>query len=442
VIIKRRRFLGQVAALAGGRVLIALGGVGADEAFAASDTGGTTTAVSANTAVSTDGTVIPSATAIVDRLHNVWTVKSGFVYKNGVRDKDSYNVSLLLWYGGMIYQCGTGGQFYVMTWANRWLPCRDPRIPMSVPAGAFYGINGHHDYPFTPQQIISTLQALGCTSYRVGCIATDAQLKPMIALADAFRSVGFTLLPLLNYGLRDSNGNLYASERDAYVANRAGAAAVARVLGPHGITMYECGNELTRDRAIILDSKQAGTGPHDFNNTHWPILRGAIQGMIDGVKSVQPSAKCAVNFTVADIGASDLLWDGEQPDGSGGYRKMRWDITTWHNYQPYGDIFQIGIDGAGPGFNLPAYCKARYGVPFMITEWNAAPEEDEQFRAAYVQQKLQRFYAARKNEGIQAVMYYDLLSGDQTFGIVMNDLAPIQPTHTAFSAFTASNADQ
>ncbi len=438
---KRRRFLGHVAALAGGQVLVAFGGMGADEAIAAGNVAGSTSVKAAVATVSADGAVIPSVASIVDHLANVWTVNGGFIYKNGVKDKDSYNVSLLLWYGGMIYQCGTGGQFYVMTWAGRWLPCADPRIALTAPAGGFYGINGHYDYPFTPQQIIATLQSLGCTSYRVGCDASAKQLNAMVGLADAFHSAGLTLLPMLNFGLRDTSGNLYPSESAAYFANRAGAAAVAKALAPHGIAMYECGNELTRDRAIILNSTQAGTGPRDFNNANWPILRGAIQGMIDGVKSVQPSAKCGVNFTVADIGASDLLWDGEQPDGSGGYRKMRWDITTWHNYQPYGDIFNIGIDGAGPGFNLPIYCKARYGVPFMITEWNAAPEENEQFRANYVKQNLQRFYAARKDEGIQAVMYYDLLSGNQTFGIVMNDLAPIEPTHTAFSAFTASNAD-
>ncbi len=429
---KRRRFLGQMAAVAGGHVLVALGGLGADEAIAASNVA----------TPSVDGTVIPTAGSILDRRGNVWTVKSGFIYKNGVKDNDSYNVSLLLWYGGMIYQSGTGGQFYVLTWADRWLPCTDPRIPLTVPSGQFYGVNGHYDYTWTPQQIIAAMQSLGCTSYRVECIATAAHLNPVIKLADAFRSVGFTLLPLLNYGLRDSNGNLYASERDAYFANRAGASAVAKALAPHGVTMYECGNELTRDSAIILDPKSAGTGPHDFNNTNWPILRGAIQGMIDGVKMVQPSAKCGVNFTVADIGASDMLWDGEQPDGSSGYRPMRWDITTWHNYQPYGDIFEIGIDGAGPGFNLPAYCKARYGRPFMITEWSADPRATEQFRATYVQQKMQRFYAERKNEGIQAVMYYVLTSGDHTFGIVMGDLSAIDPPHTAFSAFTASNPDQ
>jgi hypothetical protein len=439
---KRRRFLGQVAALAGGHALMALGALETDEAIAASNVVSPTSVSHAALAISADGTVIPSASSIVDKLLNVWTLNNGFIYKNGVKDKDSYNVSLLLWYGGMIYQRGTGGQFYVMTWAGRWLPCADPRIPLTVPAGMFYGMNGHFDYPFTPQQIISALQSLGCTSYRVGCDASPKQLNAVIGLADAFRAVNFTLLPMLNFGLRDGNGNLYPNEPAAYFANRSGAAAVARALAPHGVTMYECGNELTRDKAIILNSTSAGTGPRDFNNANWPILRGAIQGMIDGVKSVQPDAKCAVNFTVADIGASDMLWDGEQPDGSGGYRRMRWDITTWHNYQPYGDILNIGIDGAGPGFNLPAYCKARYGVPFMITEWNAAPEENEQFRATYVQQNLQRFYAARKDNGIQAVMYYDLISGDQTFGIIMNDLAPIDPTHTAFRSFTASNADQ
>ena len=440
--LNRRRFLTQVAALAGGRACVALGAWGANEAIAASDVTGLSPIDHAALMTSSEGTVIPSAASIVDKRLNVWTVNNGFIYKNGVKDKDSYNVSLLLWYGGMIYQRGTGGQFYVMTWAGRWLPCADPRIALTVPPGMFYGMNGHYDYALTPQQIVAALQSLGCTSYRVGCDGSSKQLNAVVGLADAFRSVNFTLLPLLNFGLRDGSGRLYASESAAYFATRQGAAAIAQALAPHGVTMFECGNELTRDRAIILDPASAGTGPLDFDNTHWPILRGAIQGMIDGVKSVLPHAKCAVNFTVADVGAADMLWDGEQPDGSGGYRPMRWDITTWHNYQPYGDIFDIGIDGAGPGFNLPAYCKARYGVPFMITEWNAAPEESEGFRANYVQQQLQRFYAARKANGIQTVMYYELISGDQTFGIVANDLAPIEPTHTAFSGFTASNADQ
>lgn len=69
------------------------------------------------------------------------------------------------------------------------------------------------------------------------------------------------------------------------------------------MTFYECGNELTRDRAIIIDSTNAGTKALDFNNGNWPLMCGAMRGMIDGVKAAQPGAKCGINFCVADVGA-------------------------------------------------------------------------------------------------------------------------------------------
>jgi hypothetical protein len=390
---------------------------------------------------SADGTAIPPAPYIIDKANNQWTLSNGYIYKNGVKDAVSYNVGMLLWYGGMIYQQGTGGQFYVKTWMNTWVPCSDPRVNLAATAGSFYGINGHYDYPFTPTQVVTALQALGCTTYRVGCVNTSRQMTPVIALARQFQTAGMTLFTLVNYGLRDSTGALYTSESAAYNAAYSGSAAIATALAPYGVTMYECGNELTRDPAIILNSATAGTNKTDFNNANWPIMRGAIRGMIAGIKSVQPSAKVGVNFCVADVAASDMLWDGQQPDGSSGYSTVRWDITTWHNYSPYGDIFNVGTDGAGPGFNLPSYCKARYGVPFMITEWNAAPEQNETQRSAYVTQQLGEFYAARKTQGVQSVMYYELTSGDYTYGIVLDDLTPIQPTYDSFHTFVANNPD-
>jgi hypothetical protein len=390
---------------------------------------------------SADGTAIPPASYIIDKANNQWTLSNGYIYKNGVKDAVSYNVGMLLWYGGMIYQQGTGGQFYVKTWMNTWVPCSDPRVNLAATAGSFYGINGHYDYPFTPTQVVTALQALGCTTYRVGCVNTSRQMTPVIALARQFQTAGMTLFTLVNYGLRDSTGALYTSESAAYNAAYSGSAAIATALAPYGVTMYECGNELTRDPAIILNSATAGTNKTDFNNANWPIMRGAIRGMIAGIKSVQPSAKVGVNFCVADVAASDMLWDGQQPDGSSGYSTVRWDITTWHNYSPYGDIFNVGTDGAGPGFNLPSYCKARYGVPFMITEWNAAPEQNETQRSAYVTQQLGEFYAARKTQGVQSVMYYELTSGDYTYGIVLDDLTPIQPTYDSFHTFVANNPD-
>ena len=390
---------------------------------------------------SADGTVVPSANYIIDSSDDVWTLSSGFIYKNGTRDSKAYNVDLLLWSGGMLYHRNTSGQFYVKTWMNRWAHCTDPRVKRAAAAGKFYGINGHYDYPYTAAQTIAALKQLGCTTYRVGVTNSSLPLTAASTLAQALKAENMNLLAMLDLKLRDASGALHGSEAAAYRACYDDAAAIAATLAPFGVTMYECGNELTRDSAIIVDSRYAGTSDKCFNNTNWPILRGALRGMIDGVKSVQPQARCGVCFCVADVAASDMLWDGWQPDGTWGHSPVRWDITTWHNYQPYGDIFAIGSEGKGPAFNLPAYCKARYGVPFMVTEWNASPGETETFRSKYVGTQLSEFYAARKEHCIESVMYYQLTSGDFTFGITTSALQPIAPTYGTFKGFVASNPD-
>ncbi len=389
---------------------------------------------------SADGTTIPSAKYIIDKVGNVWTVVNGVIYRNNQTVGNTYNVSLLLWYGGKIWHRGTGGQFYVCTDISTWLPCNDPRIVTAATAGTFYGINGHYDYRYTPAQIVSIMKSMGCSTYRVGCIDDPTQLNAVVSLAQAFQSAGLTLFVLVNLGIYDSNGVMFTSESIAYNRGRSCAATVATTLAPYGVTMYECGNELTRENGIILDSTNAGTKAVDFNNTNWPIMRGVMRGMIDGVKSVQPAAKCGVNFCVADIGASDALWDGMQPDGTGGHPKVRWDMTTWHNYEVYGDIFNIGSDGAGPGFDLPTYCKARYGVPFLLTEWNTGPEKTEAYRATYISTQFAHYYKARKTKNIQSVMYYELDSGDATYGLMIDGVVLRQP-YNAFTGFIARNPD-
>jgi len=368
-------------------------------------------------------------------------VVGGAVYRNGVAAGSTSNVSLLLWYGGLIFQVGTGGQFYVWNTIGSWFACSDPRTAVAATSGTFYGMNGHYDYTFTPAQIVSMLQALHCTMYRVGCVNNATQLNAVVDIAQTLRSSSIQTFVLIDESLYDTNGNLYTSESIAYNQGYSTGAGVATALMPYGVTMYECGNELTRDSAIIVNSTYAGNKPSDFNNTNWPIMRGLMRGLIAGVKSVQPSAKCAINFTVADIAAADCLWNGTQPDGSTGYATVRWDITSWHNYQVYGDIFDLGTDGAGPGINLPVYCKARYGAPFMLSEWNANPEDTESVRASYVTEQLGEFYQARNTDNIQSVMYYELDSGDDTYGIVTNAAAPIQPTYGAFQSFADANAD-
>ncbi|EDZ99242.1 conserved hypothetical protein [Burkholderia sp. H160] len=447
--IKRRQFLGGLTALSASYLLTACGGGGsgsasdkASAAAAASGAAGNTAPVAKDASgISADGTTLPASPYILDQFGATWTLSNGVIYRNGATVGDTYNVSLVLFYGGKIWHCGTGGQYYVVAdVANKWLPCNDPRPPIAPPAGMFYGMNGHFDYTYTPQQIVSILKSMGCTSYRIGVTNDSTQLNAAIGLAQAFQAAGMTLVVLINQGVYDSNGNLWNGESAAYIQGYTVAQAVANALKPYGVTIYECGNELTRQNATVLDFNVAGTKAADFNNANWPVMRGVMRGMIDGVKSVQSNAKCGINFCVNDVGAADALWDGMQPDGSGGYPTVRWDITTWHNYEVYGDVFSLGADGAMPGFDLPTYCKARYGVPFIITEWNTGPEKSESYRGSYITSKLAEFYQSRKTHNIQAVMYYVLDSGNTTYGIMING-TPCNPAYSAFTSFTSVNPD-
>src|SRR5260370_6924342 len=93
---------------------------------------------------SADGTAIPPASYIIDKSNNIWTVSNGYIYKNSVKDPYSYNVSLLLCYGGMIYQSGTGGLVYVFPGPGNSLPRADPRLPLATRPRPFSGLTGHY----------------------------------------------------------------------------------------------------------------------------------------------------------------------------------------------------------------------------------------------------------------------------------------------------------
>jgi len=70
-----------------------------------SSSGGTSSSSGASsTSASASGTMIPSATQIIDSAHNVWTLTGGVIDENAAAAGVSTNVSLLLYYGGTIYQ--------------------------------------------------------------------------------------------------------------------------------------------------------------------------------------------------------------------------------------------------------------------------------------------------------------------------------------------------
>lgn len=391
---------------------------------------------------SPDGTTIPSATSITDNGGHVWTVSNGVIYRDGAAMSGTYNVSVLLWYGGMVYHCGTGGQWYVVL-GSVWRPCTDPRIALSAPAGLMYGVNVHYNTALSPGVVAAAMGGLGASVLRVNTGGGADTIGQAAAIAQAVHAAGLTTMPVIDAGLRDSAGQLqYSTESAAYSASRSIGANVATAMAQYGVTMYECGNELTRDGYIILPGEinDAGTKTIDFDNTNWPLMRGIMRGQIDGVKSVQPSALCGINFCRSDVGASDALWDGMQPDGTGGHPTVRWDLTTWHNYEGDGDIFHIGTDGAGPSFNLPIYVKARYGKPFLMTEWNCGDTSTLDHRAAYIPTQLEEFRTARTTVGFESGMFFEL-DGGTAWGLTEADGTPLDPPYTAFQSYVTAHPD-
>uniref|UniRef100_A0A914E2B3 Glycoside hydrolase family 5 domain-containing protein n=1 Tax=Acrobeloides nanus TaxID=290746 RepID=A0A914E2B3_9BILA len=416
---------------------------------------------------SADGTTLigTAGTYIIDKACNTWTLSNGYIYRKkptdtfAIKDPFMSNVSLLLWYGGLVYHRNTNEQYYVLpnndlrpqlitqhpiNAISPWLPCTDPRIPKATNAGSFYGMNGHGGYPippFSPATVVSLLKELGCTIYRTNVWADPIMLTPVVNLAKEFQSAGLKIFPVLDYPAYSFNNGttkiLYPDEETAYRTLKADAAAVATALMPYGIDTYECGNELTLESAIRPDRNKLGAHPTDFNNTNWPIMRGVMRGLIDGIRSVQPEARCGLNFILTDIAAADMLWDGKQPDGTSGYPQVRWNFTSWHTYGPYGhDIFNRGIGDSpdwelSPGINIPVYSKARYGVPFFITEWNA-------------QEQFSEFYNDRKNNAIESTMLYELTGRDTNgpwWGILYGNLTKYQPMYDAFQNFTKTHPD-
>jgi Glycosyl hydrolase family 26 len=87
---------------------------------------------SSATTASASGTMIPSATQIVDSAHNVWTVVGGSVKESGVAAGFTANVSLVLYYGGTIYQENTACLWWSWT-GGAWVTTSNP-APSITPA--------------------------------------------------------------------------------------------------------------------------------------------------------------------------------------------------------------------------------------------------------------------------------------------------------------------
>lgn len=401
-------------------------------------------------ATSNNGTTFKTSKAIIDNHGQAWTISpdaNAWVLLDGKRAGGSYDAAMLLWYNNVLYHQNTGGDFY--GWDNTqkawYYVAQDPRVDprLAVLNKMFYGINAHWDFPNNPPALIALMKDIGLTSLRMTWESSDQSLGAIANWAQALQGSGIQMVVCVNAAFKDVSGNYWASETAAYNYAKAAAAKVALTLAPFGVHVYELGNEYTRAAEIITNDQLMGSNLSDFKQDYWPQMRGLIRGIHDGVKSADSKALTAAVFCVGDIAASDALWHGKEPGGATGKPQVRWDITSWHNYEVYGSVFNMAPDGDGSSgrYDLVDYCDKAYGVPFMISEWGSVPEKSDADQAAYYTQALTSFYANRKRgHGIKAVMSYQMLGNP--WGITSDDYAKnASARYAALKAFIAANPD-
>ncbi len=415
---------------------------------------------------SVSGTVIPPATSISDSSGAVWTVKSGVVYRANQKAGFSQDVIALLWYAGKIYQQNVNKLWWV--WQNNtWAVSADPRPAASTPASTpastnagstsgsasgstttampFFGVNEHYAYggvysstPLSTQA--STMVDLGLTGIRQDVHGYD-QIDTLANKVIPGLGSSVTVMPLIDaYPWDDPSLNgKTPTEDSAYAYAYSMAAYAATKL--KGVPVVEFGNEYdldTHNRKIAND----GVNVSDYDNTTWPIWRGALRGYYDGWRSVDTAGQTKVIAT-ASAGFLYLGWykgmlTGVQPDGSTGHPKVKTDIIQLHWYSDGLDPENTwGKDGTN--YNVLKIMHDTYNLPIMFTEIGVNMDFSTAQAQAYITKTVPELYAARSTYNVIGFQWYELYddpTGD--YGILTNSGAKKAIYSTMKAAVAAS----
>jgi hypothetical protein len=352
--------------------------------------------------------------------------------------------------GAMLAACGGGGGGASQAANSAKVTAADPApasqavvtVPQAVAASSsrFYGMNGHMAYnngiykTMSPATQLALLQDLGVTNYR--CDIAGAVMAQILAdaLNGPFAGSGVAILPVLNPF--SAGWDCTSSESAAYTLGYDLGVNCARPLKGL-VTHIECGNELD----VPLKTGGDGSSSSDWNPAYWPSFRGALRGMIDGVKSIDPAIKCGVNVGIPmAYRALQMLWNGISPDGSaegvGGAAALRWDFTSYHWYKSSGDIQCGGRYNAC--VDVLQVLKDSFDVPIWLTEWGWSGSGDSQQPAAdYVTKALTQYKSVKDKYNIETVMMYCLI--DPNYGLIQADGATKNTAYAAFRNFVAAN---
>jgi hypothetical protein len=306
----------------------------------------------------------------------------------------------------------------------------------STTGSVFYGVNGHISsggaYDTTSMQTqLSQLQDLGVKIYRndVGDVNSAAMLA---TAAKTMAAGGVTLYPTITIG------QSFQNETAAY---NAGYTLAQQVANQMHAPYYEIGNELELETLV---GDVDGTKPTDFDNAKFMIARGAIRGLIAGVKAVDPQAKIVIGaLGWLHFAFDQMLAQGTQPDGTSGHPVVSWDITAWHWYSDFGDI-QNACGGSGC-YNVLSKLQS-FGKPIWLTEFGVRPDQGTNAQiATYLtgNNMMAEFASVASTYDIESIQMYELYDdpsyGEGPYGLLQNDGKTQKAAYNAYKSFVSSH---
>jgi len=224
-----------------------------------------------------------------------------------------------------------------------------------------WGVNGHPDnqvqYSGNIDAQLDLMQELGMTQYRVDMGATrfgelvGDNLTKFNELMTKCQQRGITVLPvLINKEYQDSN---YTRDDAYYIGAILGNGFASRY-GSY-FDVYEVGNEedtYTLHYNVVNGKKlyYSGENLSDYIDPNFEKVYYFYNGIIQGIKAADPTAKCIINAQSSHFVFLQLL----------SMHNVQYDIIGWHWYDDVPDKFSLTLDKL-----------ATYNKDVWFTEFNS-----------------------------------------------------------------------
>ncbi|MFM0648617.1 glycosyl hydrolase [Paraburkholderia bryophila] len=317
---------------------------------------------------------------------------------------------------------------------NRARKPKSSATPAATPAASngsmTWGVNGHWSeggsYNTALSTQVATLKDLGFTHYRQGIF----ELAHAQTIANNIPNMsGIAVLPTIvgNSPLQ------YADETAAYNDNFTLGAGVAKLLAGK-VPYYELGGEFDALCNVTYD----GSTIDQYDQTAFILCRGALRGLIDGIKTVDAKTPimCAATAGWLHTAFSIALWFGQQPDGTSGHPTVRWDVTMYHWYSDMGDI-----TNANGTTNVLATLRDTFGKPIWITEFGSRPDTEANVQAFITNDTvgMPMFSKNLAEYNIIGVSWFELYDSpsDPGYGLLSNP-SSAKPRYNTMKTYIAS----